>query len=133
MNLFREDNLNGNFFNHIPSSSIYMSNLVYFDLLRLLQEIFHNIITKENQSKQCAGAAVRGRISGHVETKEKEPSKIKGRPDESFSRVDREFPRSIKSSVLEKNHTNALTSHVAIICDAWPSNHSNAIWSPLLV
>ena len=95
-----------------------MSNLVYFDLLRLPQEIFHNIITKENQSKQCAGAAVRGGISGHVETKKYESPKIKGRPEESFPRRVREISGPIKSSVLEKNHTDGLTSRVVIICDA---------------
>lgn len=30
-----------------------MSNLVHFDLLRLLREMFHSITTKGNQSKQC--------------------------------------------------------------------------------
>lgn len=49
-----------------------MSNLVYFDLLRLQQKMFQSNTTKENQSKQCEGVAKNDKTCGHIQTKENE-------------------------------------------------------------
>lgn len=112
-----------------------MFNLVDFDLLKLLHKMLHNIITKENQSKQHAGAysEICGFFFFLKQNSNRYPARLKaGSVDVYFREGQRILRRPLKVQSRERNQTNGLTNLVFSPLVAEPSNHINTMWSLLL-
>lgn len=115
-----------------------MFNLVDFDLLKLLHKMLHNIITKENQSKQHAGAY--SEICGFYfifyflkQNSNRYPARVKAGSVNVYLREGQRILRGpLKVQRRERNQTNGLTNLVFSPLVAEPSNHINTMWSPLL-